>query len=293
MGFQKVGVAAVGEPDAHEARLRAWLARGLHGPLDYMERTEQERQDILQVMPSARSVIALAMSYYRPEYRPEPPLRVSRYAVGQDYHGLIRKRIRKLRRRILEWAPAARVKPTVDTSPILERAWAERSGLSWTGKSCMAIAPDLGTYFFLATLVTDLQFETGEPIPDRCGSCTRCLDACPTAAFEAPGVLDARRCITTWNVEARNVAGEELPDLHGWLVGCDVCQEVCPWNKFAVSTSEPAFLPRPGWAHVAPEALEDSASVSHRIRGTAVQRTGAEAIQRNARVILGKPRDVS
>jgi epoxyqueuosine reductase len=284
LGFHRVGCARVAPLDP-EARLQSWLARGYQGPLDYMARTAAERADVDRVLPGARTVIVLAVSYYRQEYQPSLPFRVSRYAAGRDYHGVIRRRIRKLRRSILEWVPEARVKPSIDTSPVWERAWAARAGVAWIGKSTMALSTDLGTYFFLATLITDAEFVTDSPVEDRCGSCTACLDACPTDAFVEPRLLDARRCITTWNVEDRDTPADAMPELHDWLAGCDVCQEVCPWNKFARHNDDPAFAPL-AWAHPSDDLpTQSEAEIADQIRGTALQRTGASAIRRNAQRI--------
>lgn len=289
LGFQRVGVAAVDGPADPEGRLQAWLDQGYHGSMGYMARTAAERADVRAIMPNARSVVAVALSYYRPEHQPRAPLKVSRYAVGRDYHNLMRRRLRRLRKKVLELCPDAAVKPTVDTSPVLEREWARRAGVGWIGKSTMSIAPDLGTYYFLGTLVTSAELEPDHPHPDRCGSCTRCLDACPTSAFVGPGQLDARRCITHWNVEERHAAAEALPDLHQWLAGCDVCQEVCPWNKFARATEEPHFAPRPQLARPDLETfLRDGEAVAQIIEGTALARTGADALMRNARRIAAR-----
>ncbi len=203
LGFDAVGVAPVGGPADPEDRLQTWLDRGYHGSMDYMVRTASERADVRRIVPDAVSIVAVSMSYFRPEYRPSPPLKVSRYAVGRDYHNLMRRRLRRLRTRLLDVFPEAAIKPTVDTSPVLEREWARRAGIGWIGKSTMSISPRLGTYTFLGTLITDLEFEYDTPHPDRCGSCTRCLEACPTDAFVGPFELDARRCITYWSVEER------------------------------------------------------------------------------------------
>ena len=291
LGFQRVGVAPVDGPADPEGRLRAWLAQGYHGTMDYMARTAEERADVRRIVPDARTVIAVAMSYHRPEHVPKPPLKVSRYAVGRDYHNLLRRRLRRLRRAVLELCPEASVKPTVDTSPVLEREWARRAGVGWIGKSTMSIAPDLGTYYFIGTLITSIDLVPDDPHPDRCGSCTRCLEACPTNAFVGPWQLDARRCITHWNVEARDAAAAELPDLHQWLAGCDVCQEVCPWNKFARPSDEAHFSPNPALAQ--PDLrtfLTDRAAVTDVIEGTALKRTGADALMRNARTIADAAR---
>jgi epoxyqueuosine reductase len=290
LGFHKVGFAPAADADP-ERRLRAWLDRGFHGGLDYMARNAAQRADPRLYVEGARSVVALAMSYYDPGYRPNEPLKVSRYAVSDDYHALLKKRARKLRRFMLTLDPNAKVAPTVDTSPVLERAWAERTGIAWIGKSTMAIACDLGTYTFLATLITTMELAYDEPHPDRCGSCTACLDACPTNAFAGPYQLDARRCITYWNIETRDPFPASGPgvDLHGWVAGCDVCQEVCPWNKFAKPHAEPRLRPHESLASPDPTTFRDPGE-NERLRalldGTTLARTGAPAIRRNTLAIL-------
>ncbi len=288
LGFHKVGFARAGKVD-REDRLRAWLDRGHAGAMDYLARTAAERADATVSLPGARSVVALAMSYHRPGPRPEGPLRVARYAQGDDYHRVLKRKVQKLRRFVLSLAPDARVAPTVDTSPVLERAWAEEAGIAWIGKSTMAIAQDLGTYTFLATLITTVELVPGEPHPDRCGSCTACLDACPTGAFVGPRQLDPRRCISYWTLEERRTASVPL-DLHGWVAGCDVCQDVCPWNRFARPAEEPRFAPRPGLEAPAADVFTDPgdlAPLARLVEGTALQRTGAAALRRNARHALG------
>ena len=290
LGFDRVGVASAAPADPDD-RLSTWLDRGFDADMGYMARTAAERADPSRIVPGARSVIALAMSYYWPEDGAPAGPRVARYARGDDYHKVIRKKIRKLRKQILAMAPDAKVHPAVDTSPVLEREWAQRAGVAWIGKSTMAIAPDLGTYTFLATLITDLDLEADAPHPDRCGTCTACLDACPTAAFAGPHQLDARRCVTYWTVEHRGPFIEQTPPLHGWLAGCDRCQEVCPWNKFARPTREPRLRPRPELAD--PDLLafaHDADHVARSIAGTTLQRTGVESMQRNAVTALEDPR---
>lgn len=288
LGFHKVGFARADTADP-EGRLAAWLARGFGAGLGYVAETAAQRADPRLLFDGVRSVVALAMSYHDPDHVPSAPLKISRYAAGDDYHVVIRRKVRKLRRALLALDPGARVHPTVDTSPVLERAWAERAGVAWIGKSTMAIAQDLGTYTFLASLITTSEFEYDEPHPDRCGSCTACLDACPTQAFVGPRQLDARRCITYWNVETRVPFPDEAPPLHGWVAGCDVCQEVCPWNKFARRRDEPRFAPREALARPDIETFTDVAqdgALGEVLRGTALQRTGNAAIRRNALRVL-------
>ena len=291
IGFDAVGIAPAGpaDPDEHFAR---WLAAGHAAGMDYMARTAEERRDPRRYVPGARSIVVVALSYYRSTAQPKPPLKISRYCLGADYHTVLKKKVRRLRRALLELDPTSQAAPTVDTSPVLERYWAHQAGVAWTGKSTMAIAPRLGTYTFLGCVVTTTDLEPDAPHPDRCGSCTRCLDACPTGAFVGPRKLDARRCITYWNVEHRAPYPKDSPDLHGWVAGCDVCQEVCPWNKFAVPTTEERFAPRPGFdppdvrVWTEPQADETLGAL---LSGTALKRTGSQHLRRSARRILGLP----
>ncbi len=286
LGFDAVGVARADHVD-REGRLAAWVRRGYAADLEYMKTNVEVREDPRRLVEGAKSVVALAMSYYRPEHSPAAPLKVSRYVVGDDYHIVVRKRIRRLRKRLLQLDPEAGVMPTVDTSPVLERAWSERAGIAWIGKSTMAIGTRLGTYTFLATLITTMELVPDTPHPDRCGSCTACLDACPTDAFDGAYRLDANKCITYWNVEHRGPFDAATPDLHGWLAGCDVCQEVCPWNKFARPTSEARLAIRPAMSRPDPATFTgDEAAIAEVVRGTAVQRTGPAALRRNATRIL-------
>lgn len=294
LGFHAFGVAEAGPIDP-ERRLRAWLDAGMHGQMDWMAEAERytRRVDVEATLPGARSVVALAVSYYRPESAPEGALKVARYAQGRDYHRWLRKRLRRLRKTLLELDPGCRVVPSVDTSPMLERAWAARAGIAWIGKSTMAIHPQLGTYTFLATLLTDSVLGPGPgPLPDRCGSCTACLDACPTDAFPEPGVLDARRCIAHWTLEAPGDLPADAPELSGWVAGCDICQEVCPWNKFARVSEEPRTAPREALRRPSIAVFTDpgeDAALTAALEGTAIDRTGARAIRRNARRALGLP----
>ena len=288
LGFDAIGFAPAGPADPDD-RLRAWLDRGWSGTMDYMARTADERADPTRLVPGAKSVVALATSYYHPDGEPAGDAKVSRYANSTDYHKVIKKRLRKLRRFLLELDPEARVHPAVDTSPVLEREWAARAGVGWIGKSTMLIGMDLGTYTFLGTLITTMEFNFDVPHLDRCGSCTACLDACPTDAFAGPYELEATKCITYWNVEYRGPFPHEAPDLHGWMAGCDVCQEVCPWNKFKKMTQETKFTPRLELATPNVDTFLDAGEdASLALRGTPLQRTGVDSIRRNLLRILGR-----
>ena len=289
LGFDAFGIAQLHTSDAvdqHGQQLRRWLDQGFHGGMTWMEDTYERRADPLKSLPDAKSVVAVAVSYYHQDARTDRQLKVARYAQGKDYHRWMKRRIRKLRKYLLELDPECSVYPTVDTSPVLERSWAARAGIAWIGKSTMAIHPQLGTYTFLGTLITNSELEaTPHPIPDRCGSCTACLDACPTQAFVEPRVLDARKCIAYWTLEVPEDPPEDAPELHGWVAGCDICQEVCPWNKFARPTSEPRATPHKQLREpdidlfTDPERHEE---LEEALRSTALARNGARVIRRNA-----------
>ena len=288
LGFHAFGVAEAGPADP-EGHLRAWLDAGYHGSMAWMADTYARRARPSESLPGARSVVAVAISYYRESARTDGPLKVARYAQGQDYHRWLKRRIRKLRKALLRLDPGCKVYPTVDTSPVLERFWAERAGIAWIGKSAMAIHPRLGTYTFLGTLVTDSELTPSHSIPDRCGTCTACLTACPTQAFVRPRVLDSRRCISYWTLEVRGDTPADAPPPHGWIAGCDVCQEVCPWNKFARESDAPPTRPRPDLSSPPVETVsqaKEQEGLEAILRGTALQRTGPEAIRRNALRVL-------
>lgn len=285
LGFQACGFARA-EPADPQDRLRQWLERGYGGEMHYLKETMKERQDPAVLLPGARSVIALAISYDHPDGVPKPPLKIARYAQGDDYHRVLRKRVRRLRRFVLTLFPEAKVHPTIDTSPVMEKVWAERAGIAWIGKSTLGVSEQLGTYTFFATLITTAELTYDAPHVDRCGSCTACLDACPTQAFPEPYVLDATRCITYWTLEHRAPFTEQTPPLHGWIAGCDVCQEVCPYNKWKVPTDEPRFRPRPEL--VAPDLdlftnPERLSELRDQLAGTALLYSDPTSLQRNAR----------
>ena len=248
------------------------------------------RPDIRRFVDGAKSVVSLAMSYWDgPEE--QRPARFARYARGTDYHNVLRRKLRTLRRFMLRLDPGATIGPSIDFAPVLERAWAAKAGVAWIGKSTMALSRDLGTYTFLATVSTTTDLAYDAPAIDHCGTCTACLDACPTQAFVAPYVLDSRKCITYWTIEHSGPFPDEAPDLHGWLGGCDVCQEVCPWNKFAQATGEARFHGKPELA--APSILRlvaesEDPALDAAIDSSPLSRIGRAGVRRNAQRVLAE-----
>jgi len=248
-GFDLVGIAAAG-PSTSASSLRDWLAAGMHAGMAYMADTSVQRSDPRHLLDGCRSVVMVAISYRSSAPASDDPVTgddrvwVSRYAWGRDYHRIMKKRLVRLGRRLEEANPGAGWRAVVDTAPLLEREWAARAGLGWIGKNTMLLNRRLGSELFLGALLTDLDLETDAPVPDHCGRCTACLDACPTDAFPRTRVLDARRCIGYLTVEHRKEIPPELGSaMEDMVAGCDRCNEVCPWTRKAPADLNPEFAP--------------------------------------------------
>ena len=291
LGFDLCGIAALGPADT-AGRFDAWLASGYHGEMSYMARGVERRRDSRQAVPGATHAIVVALDYGGKE--PDGP--VARYARGRDYHDVMIERLGELHRWLeTEVGHAVAGKAYVDTGPILERDLARKAGMGWIGKNTMLINPRLGSFFFLGELLVALDVEPDEPfVADHCGTCTRCLDACPTGALVAPGVMDARRCISYLTIELKGAIPEALRAGVGEHVyGCDVCQDVCPWNvRFAHTLEDPALAPR-AQIEAAEMLALDEAEFRERYRGTAVTRAKRRGLARNAAVALGNRGDAS
>ncbi|MDX1576926.1 MAG: tRNA epoxyqueuosine(34) reductase QueG [Gemmatimonadota bacterium] len=318
-GFDQVGFAPA-EPPEHAGAYRSWLDRGRHGEMGYMAREDavRRRLDPREALPGCRTLIVVSLVYGpEPAWRSEPPEPsrptrpagdrrlpvIARYAVGRDYHDVFEERLDELAGRLKVHAPGAVTKRYVDYGPVLERDHAQRAGLGWIGKNTMLIDPRLGSYLMLGELLTDLELPPDDPfVPDRCGSCERCIVACPTDAIVAERELDARRCISYLTIELRGPIPEELrPALGTRVFGCDICQEVCPWNAGVPRPERPPFALQPGrpappatmraWAG---ELLDlDDDGFRERYRGTAFARPGREGLLRNLAVGLGNAGDPS
>jgi epoxyqueuosine reductase len=306
LGFDAVGFArAEAHPDG--ARLRAWLDSGRQGTMGWMARDPDRRADPRAVLAEARTVISLAMGYYRggwpgpaeaaaPAVDASEPARglVARYAWGRDYHKVIRKRLLALGQTIRTLLPAPRFLAYVDTGPVLDRAWAERAGLGWIGKNTNLIRKGAGSWLFLGEILTDLELPPDAPARNYCGTCARCIAACPTGAIVGPYQLDARRCISYLTIEHKGPIPLELrPAIGTRIFGCDDCQEVCPWNRFATPTADPAFAERPDQQTPELIALLDLDEEAFRLRyaGTALRRAGRNRFVRNVAVALGNVGD--
>ncbi len=290
LGFDACHIADAAAPIDPEDRLGAWLGAGYHADMAWMARSKAVRQDLDQRLPGVQSVIVVARNYHQPRPKQPPGTgRVARYAWGRDYHRALRKPLRALAGVVEAQQPGCDCWCTIDSGPALERAWAARAGLGWIGKNSLVLRRDLGSWFFLGLVATTARLLPDTPMDDYCGTCTRCLDACPTGAFPEPGVVDSRRCISYHTIENRGDVPQALADqFEDWVFGCDICQEVCPWNRFAPETDHPDFTPRPGVAHPDLQALAHSAPETFDavFNGTPVKRAKHAGMQRNARIAL-------
>ncbi len=294
LGFHQVGVARV-EPQApavkaRNAALQAWLANGFHADMAWM--ANPKRQDITQVMPGTRSLICVALNYYTPHQRPDDRRygKISRYGWGRDYHRVMQTRLKALSQWLRSHHADIQTRFYVDTGPVPDKFWAQQSGLGWIAKNGNVITRKYGSWVVLGEVLTNLELEPDPPHTDHCGTCTRCLEACPTQAITAPGVVDANRCIAYHTIENRS---DTLPTsiaehLEGWVAGCDICQDVCPWNqRFAQETDIADFQPYP-W-NVAPPLAElatlDETEWNRRFPASALRRIKPAMWRRNAQAV--------
>jgi epoxyqueuosine reductase len=291
LGFDRVAVGPAGPPE-HAGAFERWLDAGYAGTMDYLERGRQARLDPDRLLPGARSVIAVALSYRpaAPDVGWEP---VACYARGRDYHDVMRPRLETLGEQLRALTGGeARCRVAVDTSAVLERDLAARAGLGWIGKNTNLLDQALGSFFFIGIVLTTAELLADGPAPDRCGTCTACLDACPTAALLEPYVLDARRCISYLTIEHRGPIDPALREGMGdWLFGCDACQTVCPWNAKAVVARAPAFEPRGDPAGPAELLALDEERFRAGFRGSAMRRARRSGLRRNAAILLGNRGD--
>lgn len=298
LGFVRSGVALAGTAPRWES-LCAWIDAGYAGQMRYLANRRDAYRHPQNVLTGVRSLLVLATPYRTEQPAPPKPGqgRIARYAWGEDYHDVVHDRLKALLAELARLAPGAHGRGVVDTAPLLEREWAQLAGLGWIGKNTLLLDRDLGSWFFLAALLTDAQLEPDAPFEaDHCGTCTACLDACPTHAFVAPYVLDARRCISYLTIELRDhVSGELRSGIGDWVFGCDVCQDVCPWNHRATQTDEPAFQPHPSNNPLPLAELFhlDEAAFRARFRHTPLWRPRRRGLLRSAALVLGNQRDAS
>jgi epoxyqueuosine reductase len=294
LGFAYMGVspATFMEPEAR--RLENWLNNGYHGSMDYMARHFDLRVDPRKLVPGAKSVISFLFNYHQPQPQEDPAApKLASYAYGTDYHFVLKDKLKTLLEFIRENIGQVDGRCFVDSAPVLERDWARRSGLGWIGKHTLLIHKQAGSWFFLAEIICDLELEYDQPVKDFCGTCTKCIDACPTQAIAADGYwMDGSKCISYLTIELK----EAIPDsfqgkMENWMFGCDICQEVCPWNRFSTPHQEPAFEPHPDLLSMKKEEwIELTEEVFNKVfRKSAVKRTKYQGLKRNIRFLLTPP----
>lgn len=292
LGFSFCGIARAHKLDEDAARLEKWLQKDMHGSMQYMENYFDLRIDPSKLVPGARSVITLLLNYY-PSQRQQPEAPgISKYAYGQDYHEVIRVKLNQLIALMQEEIGEIHGRGFVDSAPVLERTWAQKSGLGWIGKNGNLITKQSGSFYFIATLITDLELEYDDPfVKDYCGTCTKCIDACPTEAILPDKVIDGSKCISYFTIELKEmiIPGEMKGRFDNWMFGCDTCQDVCPWNRFSKPHTETSFSPIPEILNLATKEWEMMTEESFKtiFRHSPLRRTKWKGIQRNLKFISG------
>ncbi|WP_421764276.1 tRNA epoxyqueuosine(34) reductase QueG [Ekhidna sp.] len=288
IGFSFCGISKAEFLEEEANKVEEWLKRGYQGKMSYLENHFDKRLDPTKLVPGAKSVVSLVYNYY-PEkiHQSEDKPKIAKYAYGQDYHFVIKDKLKTFMNRIQEEIGEVDGRVFVDSAPVHERAWAAKSGLGWVGKNSLLLNREMGSFFFLAELIIDLELEPDGPMKDYCGTCTACQDACPTDAIPEPYVVDGSRCISYLTIELK----EEIPlefknKMEGWAFGCDICQDVCPWNRFSKPHSEPAFQPQ-GWEDFSKKDWQEmTEEVFQKVfKKSAVKRTKFEGLKRNIRFL--------
>lgn len=290
VGFDYCGIAKALKLNEDALRLEQWLNKGMHGSMKYMENYFDLRIDPAQLVPGAKSVITLLKNYYPSEkQRPETP-KISKYAFGKDYHEVIRERLRYFLQEIKDNIGEVQGRGFVDSAPVLERAWAEKSGLGWVGKNGNLITRQNGSFFFIATLITDLELEYDDPFAkDYCGSCRKCIDACPTDAILEEKIVDGSKCISYFTIELKEMMIPESMKgkFDNWMFGCDICQDVCPWNRFSKPHNEIEFTPIPEILNLSTTEWEEMTEETFRnlFRDSPISRSKFRGIKRNLKFL--------
>lgn len=290
LGFDYCGIAKAARLDDDARRLEQWLNQGMHGSMKYMENHFELRVDPTKLVPGARSVITLLQNYYPSAQQDSDSPKIAKYAFGNDYHEIIRAKMNDFLARIREKIGDVDGRGFVDSAPVLERTWAKKSGLGWIGKNGNLLTPKNGSFFFIATLITNLELNYDDPFAkDHCGTCTRCIDACPTDAILPGKVVDGSKCISYFTIELKDslIPGDMKGKFDDWAFGCDTCQDVCPWNRFSKPHNEQGFTPIPEILNLNTTDWEEMTEESFRkiFRHSALSRTKWKGIQRNLKFL--------
>ncbi len=293
IGFDKIGVVKAEKLEEEGEHFKEWLGKNYHGEMGWMSREPEKRSDPRILFPGAKSLVVMALNYYTPHKHDADPDKgkVSRYAWGDDYHDIVKEKLWELLGWIQTEIPETKGKACVDTAPIMDKAWAVRAGLGWLGKHTNVITPEFGSWVFIGEVLLDIEldYET-EIVEDHCGTCTACLDACPTDAIVAPFLVDSNACLSYATIELRtpDLPHEITENLEGWLYGCDICQDVCPWNRFQKPTKDKRFEPRE--TNISPLLEEilslDQEEYSAKFRRSPMKRTKLKGLKRNAKAII-------
>jgi len=288
LGFEFCGISKAEFLEEEAPRLEKWLNNEMHGKMEYMENHFDKRLDPRLLVEGARSVVSLLYNYYPEQTQnPEAP-KISKYAYGNDYHEVIKEKLKEFLNTLKEKIGDVNGRAFVDSAPVLDKAWAKKSGIGWIGKNANLINKDRGSFFFIAELIIDIDLEYDGPIKDYCGTCTRCIDACPTEAIVEPFVVDGSKCISYFTIELKDTIPNEFKNkFNDWAFGCDVCQDVCPWNKFSMPHSEPQFNNKTGLLDY---SSKDWDEITEEVFGTVfknspVKRTKYKGLKRNLEFI--------
>ena len=284
LGFLSCGISKAGFLETEAARLERWLKNNAHGEMHYMENNFDKRLDPTKLVEDSKSVISLLLNYYPEQQQNKDSYKISKYAYGQDYHSVIKDKLKELAHIIQTEIGDISGRAFVDSAPVLDKAWAAKSGLGWIGKNSNLITQGVGSFYFIAELIIDLDLEYDTPTTDHCGTCTACIDACPTQAITKPYVVDGSKCISYFTIELKDQLPNNLKNsFDDWMFGCDVCQDVCPWNKFSKPHNEPLFNTNPDLLNFSKKDWEEiTEDVFKKVfQKSAVKRTKFKGLQRN------------
>lgn len=285
LGFLSCGVSKAEFLEEEAPRLEAWLKKNMHGEMAYMENHFDKRLDPTKLVDGSKSVISLLLNYYTPELQSDPSApKISKYAYGTDYHFVIKDKLKSLLSFIQSEIGEVNGRAFVDSAPVLDKAWAAKSGLGWIGKHSNLLTQQVGSFYFIAELIIDLELEYDHPVTDHCGDCTACIDACPTQAIVEPYVVDGSKCISYFTIELKdNLPSGFKGKFDNWMFGCDVCQDVCPWNRFSKSHNEPLFDPHPDLLDMSKKDWQEITNETFNkiFKKSAVKRTKFTGLKRN------------
>lgn len=284
LGFLSCGISRAEFLEQEAPRLESWLNKNLHGQMSYMENHFDKRLNPTLLVDGAKSVISLLLNYYPSEMQNQDSFKISKYAYGEDYHFVIKDKLKQLLQFIQEEIGEVNGRVFVDSAPVLDKAWAAKSGLGWIGKNANLLTQKVGSFYFIAELIIDLELDYDAPTTDHCGSCTACLDACPTEAIIAPYVVDGSKCISYFTIELKDNLPQEMKGkFDDWMFGCDVCQDVCPWNRFSKPHQEPLFQPKSELLNFSKKDWQELTKETFNkvFKNSAVKRTKFEGLMRN------------